>query len=60
MALQTNHMDAFQHRGGKPSHLNPELAKDLRSHHSSLGIDANDWGTTYKNAHYWKQPVAED
>lgn len=53
-------MDAFQNRGGKPSHLNPELAKDLRSHHSSLGIDANDWGTTYKNAHYWKQPVNED
>lgn len=53
-------MDAFVNRGGKPSFLDPALAKDLRSHHSSLGIDGVDWGTTYKNAHYWKQPEKDD
>lgn len=46
----------FAGKKGAPSNLDPSLAKDLRSHHTTLGIDRADWGTTYRGQHYWKQP----
>lgn len=49
----------FKPHGGKPSKLDPALAKDLRSHHGSFGIDALDYGTSYQNSHGWKQPGKE-
>lgn len=53
-------MDEFIDRKGKPSNLDPHLAKDLRSHHANLGIDPIDWHTTYRTQHAWKQPEPEE
>ena len=53
-------MDEFYDMKGRPSKLDPALAKDLRSHHSNLGIDNMRWGTTYRDQHAWKQPTNED
>jgi len=49
----------FKPHGGKPSKLDPALAKDLRSHHGNFGIDPLDYGTSYGNSHGWKQPGKE-
>lgn len=58
--MATIYMDEYIDRKGKPSSLDPFLAKDLRSHHGNLGIDGVDWNTTYRTQHYWKQPDVEE
>jgi hypothetical protein len=57
--MTTTHQSEFVNRGCQPSVLNPELAKDLRSHHSKLGNTDFDWNTTYRVEHIWKQPDKE-
>jgi hypothetical protein len=56
----TTHNATYQDRHGRPSKLDPEMAKDLRSHHAKFGIDKKDWSTTYRREHYWKQPEIEE
>lgn len=58
--LDTTYGDEFIDRKGRPSNLDPNLAKDLRSHHGNFGIDPQDWTTTYRGAHFWKQPDPEE
>lgn len=58
--MNSTYMDTYLKTNGKPSKLDPSLAKDLRSHHSNLGIDAARWDTTYRDQHAWKQPTIED
>ncbi len=57
--MSTTHGAEFLDRGYAANKLNPELAKDLRSHHSVLGNDKIDWNTTYRGEHFWKQPEKE-
>ena len=58
--MGTTYLDEFIDRQGRPSALDPNLAKDLRSHHGNLGTDGQDYNTTYRTAHYWKQPSPEE
>lgn len=58
--LNTHYQTDFIETNGKPSNLDPTLAKDLRSHHTTLGIDRAEWETTYRGQHFWKQPERED